>query len=372
MPVDAENLNFVNRMETSGNSVEHLAGLFAPDAELRAIAIVAVAQEGEKAVPYLAQVVLRPLGYALDCWPEWQQMLPARAILARCAFAQQSALEAMSRIGSPAVGELAKLLENQDPRLRELAADALRQMDAPKAIAALRKSLKQELELQKRTRRKWNIRRGAGSLGVALLFLLLARIGGVLPLIAYSFAPLCGVITWLLLTFTDRGAGLRRTAIEALAETGDKRHIGILTDCLNDPNREVRQSVSDALTQLLPQVRIQDKERITREEQAALLRALDGDNPDLAVAVLAAMQQIGDERVLRRVAYVIDSPVHHDSVREAAHECLPHVKLRVKEAQDSQILLRSASNQKEGVFHLLRPTCEQTECDHEEQLLRPH
>ena len=66
-----------------------------------------------------------------------------------------------------------------------------------------------------------------------------------------------------------------------------------------------------------------------------LLRALDGDDPDLAIAILAAIQQIGDTRALRRVAFLIDSPVHYESVRNAAWECLPQVKLRLQEAQEA-------------------------------------
>ena len=68
-------------METSCNSVERLTGLFTPDAEMRERAIAAIAQEGEKAVSCLAQIAQRPLGYALGYWPEWEQMLPAGAIL---------------------------------------------------------------------------------------------------------------------------------------------------------------------------------------------------------------------------------------------------------------------------------------------------
>lgn len=354
------------------NSAEQWAGLFAPDAEVREGAIAAIAQEGEKAVPCLAQIVQRPLAYALDCWPEWQDMLPAQAILARSLFGRRAALQAMICIGRPAFCELTRLLHNPEPNLREYAADALRQMDAPEAIDALRTSLAQELANHRQGRRKWNQKRMLVSVGAMLLILLLTPVYSSLPLYGYFFAPVCGLIAWLLSRFTDRGAGVRRTAVAALAETGDKRHIGLLTNCLNDPNHEVRHSVSNALTQLLPEVRIQDKADISRAERTALLRTLDGDNPALAVAVLTAMQHIGDEQILRQVAFVIDSPVHHDAVREAAHECLPHVKLRIKEAQESQVLLRSASGQKEGAACLLRPLREQPASDHEEQLLRPH
>ncbi len=358
-------------MKLSCNSAELWAGLFASDAEERQQAIAAVAREAEKAIPCLMQIVQRPLGYALDCWPEWEQMLPAGAILTRCMFGRKAALEAMICIGRPAIGELTRLLHTAEPNLREYAADALRKMDAPEAIDALSDSLQQELVSHRQARRKWNRNRAMGSIGVALAVFFLSPIYSGYPRYEFFYAPVCGLVVWLLLGFKDRGAGLRHTAIAALTENGDKRHIGILTNCLNDPNHVVRQSVSDALTQLLPQVRITDKAAISHTERMALLRTVDGDNPDLAVAVLAAMRHIGNEQILRQVAYVIDSPVHHNAVREAAHECLPHVKLRAREAQEAQVLLRCASKQKEGETCLLRPLREQPALDHEEQLLLP-
>ena len=371
MAVANENLIHPNRMEAPCNSVEQLAGLFAPDADVRTQAIAEIVREGKKTVPCLMQIVQRPLGYALDCWPEWEQMLPTESILTRCKFAQGAALQAMSRIGRPAVGELTRLLQTAEPNLRKHAADALRHMDAPEAIDALRHALEDELKFRKQARRKWNLKRAFGSVGTAFIVSLLMPIFRSYPPYMLAAVPCSGLAAWLLLGFTDRGAGLRKTAVAALAETGDKRHIGLLTNCLNDPNPLVRQSVSDALTQLLPQVRIQDKRYILRRERTVLLRALDGDNPDLAVAVLQAMRHIGDEQILRQLAYVIDSPVHHAVVREAAHECLPLVKQRVREAQEAQVLLRSASNQKEGAACLLRPLREQTTFEHEEQLLLP-
>ena len=371
MAFDNENLTGANRMEKPANSAEQWAGLFAPDAEERQQAIATVAREGEKAIPCLTQIVQRPLGYALDCWPEWEQMLPAEAILTRCMFGRRAALEAMVCIGRPAIGELTRLLHTAEPNLREYAADALRQINAPEAIDALSDSLQQELVSDRQARRKWNRNRALGSVAAAFLVSLLMPVYSGYPPYILCAVPVSALMAWLLLRFKDRGAGLRHTAIAALTESGDKRHIGVLTNCLNDPNHVVRQSVSDALTQMLPQVRITDKDTISQTERMALLRTVDGDNPGLAVAVLAAMRHIGDEQILRQVAYVIDSPVHHNAVREAAHECLPHVKLRAREAQEAQVLLRCASKQREGETCLLRPLREQPAIEHEEQLLRP-
>ena len=278
---------------------EIAADLFSCDAAVRESAMAHLAAIGSPAAPVLGALVLRPLNFALDRWPEWQDMLPARAILGRCQIGRQAAIQALAQIGRPAVPHLARLLHSGDGELRQEAADALARMNAREAVEALRQQLYAERAQSRRRWQWWNVK---------------------------------------------RLAGLRRAAVAAMSCAKNTRYVGALASCLDDPDPHVRRNAAQSLRRVLPQIRAQDRKHLSANEMNALLRALDSDDPDLAVAVLTAFQQIGDRRALRRVAYLIDSPVHHESVRNAAWECLPQVKQRLLEAQEAQALLRPAHN----------------------------
>ena len=290
---------------------EVAADLFSSEAAIRESAIARLAVMGSPAALVLSALVLRPLNFALERWPEWQDMLPARAILGRCRTGRQAAMQALAQIGRPAVPHLAHLLQSNDAELRQEAADALARINAPEAVEALRQMLYAERAQTRRRWQWWNMK---------------------------------------------RLVGLRRAAVAAMSRAKNTRYVGALASCLDDPDPHVRRSAAQSLRHILPHMQARDRNHLSPNEMNALLRALDGDDPDLAVAVLTAFQQIGDKRALRRVAFLIDSPVHYESVRNAAWECLPQVKLRLQEAQEAEALLRPAHD---------------VENTHSEDLLRP-
>lgn len=322
---------------------EVVADLFSSDASLREAAVPRLANVGATLIPLLASLVLRPLSFALGRWPEWQQMLPANAILTRCDGARLAALQALVRIGEPSIPELIRLLRTPELELRVLAAEALLQLGNLEAQEAISELLAEERGHLSRDRMRWLVDMQVG--GGALLLML---IGGLIwwhpeaVLILSALIPIC-LIGWLRIPFPDQRWYLRFIAIKSfksLASVGDTRLVGTLAMGLGDPHPLVRAEAAAGLIALLPCVEAQDREYLGAIEMRLLLRALDGDNPTLAVAVLRALQKIGDERALRRVAFLIDSPVHFPPVRAAAETCLPHFKLRIREGRLAQSLLR--------------------------------
>ncbi len=319
---------------------EIVADLFSPDANLREAAVPRLANVGASLIPLLASLVLRPLSFALGRWPEWQQMLPANAILTRCDGARHAALQALVRIGEPSVPELIRLLQTSELELRVLAADALVQLGTPAAQEAISELLAEETGQLSRDRVRWLVDMQVG--GSALLLML---IGGLIwwhpeaALILSALIPIC-LIGWLRIPFPDQRWYLRFIALKSLATVGDTGLVGTLAMGLGDPHPLVRAEAATGLIAVLPFVDADDREYLGAVEMRLLLGALDGDNPALAVAILRALQKIGDERALRRVAFLIDSPVHFPPVRAAAENCLPHFKLRIREGQLAQSLLR--------------------------------
>src|SRR5262249_22079062 len=138
------------------------------------------------------------------------------------------------------------------------------------------------------------------------------------------------------------GAGYRRcNAIMALAYAGDVSMIGAIAVCLFDADRFVRVEAANALRKLLPQVKASDKQHIQPDEMNALLKALESKDGALRVAILKALEQIGDERAFPYVQHIClrYSPYQ---VRHAAEECLPYLRLRAAQAHQAQTLLRAS------------------------------
>lgn len=328
------------RMASGEESVDPIADLFSPDVERREAAIPRLIDYGIASIPLLCTLVLRPLGFALGRWPEWQQMLPANAIMNRCDVARQAAMRALIGIGEPSLPQLIPMLQASELQIRVLAAEALAQMDNPVATEALETLLRDERQILQGRRMRWLLHmRFAGSAILAL-----AGAGAIAwnpGLLWWIVLLYLGILPfWLQIPCPDSRWYLRLLALRALGRSNATRLLGALAAGLADPSADVRSAAVQGLKVLLPQVRASDREHIGRREMRLLVDALDGDDPDLAVAILGALQQIGDERILRRIAFLIDSPLHFAPVRVAAQRCLPHVKRRILASQEAQSLLR--------------------------------
>jgi hypothetical protein len=153
----------------------------------------------------------------------------------------------------------------------------------------------------------------------------------------------------------DRSRG--HAAVQRLSEAWDPRAVGVLAIVAQERDTSLSDQAQQALVALLPRVRASDAAYIDAEGMTALIELLKEDYDALRLALLTALEQIGDERAITRVMEVRDSPRISLEVRQAAAECLPTLKNRVRLARESSTLLRASSglNPAEAAAVLLRP-----------------
>jgi len=145
---------------------------------------------------------------------------------------------------------------------------------------------------------------------------------------------------------------MRQTVVKTLIDDDPSHVIGPLSYCLSDKDPDVRKSLSPALKAHLPRVQATDRAQFTPEVMDALVKALDGKDRDLTLAILKALEQIGDGRALEAVERLA-SKSKDARVRQAAEECLPALRESAEIARQSAILLRPAEAPADAT--LLRP-----------------
>jgi hypothetical protein len=240
-------------------------------------------------------------------------------------------------------------------------------------------ALLQELEAQ---------RRGQAQPGMRLAFLL-AAYGTLLPgsiwKAAEGFAagePLSGAL-WtvaaLLTTQLHRLSLLpqHRELMQRLADYDDVAGVGALAETLEWPDPRVQDMAASALKRLLPRLRASDAHLLTRGQRACLYRRLTmsqvGRDGTLILAILAALQQVGDEAAIPHVRRLADGKVLSPTQRKvqaAAQECLPYLETHASQQRASQTLLRASAQEHTPAGDLLRPA-ESANATVPQELLRP-
>jgi hypothetical protein len=161
-----------------------------------------------------------------------------------------------------------------------------------------------------------------------------------------------------------------------LTKIEDVRSVGRLAEMLEWPDPTIRHGAITALTRLLRQVKATDNVLQTPRQRNNLYRMLNMANArqhsDLLVAILQALQQIGDANAVPNVKNLADAqPVSPSQRRvcDAARDCLPFLETRAKLTLSSQTLLRASSATTTGTDLLVRPASG-VNIDDQEQLLR--
>jgi hypothetical protein len=174
------------------------------------------------------------------------------------------------------------------------------------------------------------------------------------------------------LTLTDKHKLLGRK----LAKVEDVRWIGRLADTLDWPDHEIKQFAISALTRLLKRVKATDKVFQTAGQRANLHRMLTlanaRQNPEFLKAILAALEQVGDETAVpyvEQLAKATPTSRAQREVCEAANLCLDWVKSRAELSRSSQTLLRASAPNVMSADTLLRAATVGSTHD-SEQLLR--
>lgn len=149
--------------------------------------------------------------------------------------------------------------------------------------------------------------------------------------------------------------------------------VGPLTEALEYRNRAVREAAATSLIRLLPRLQATDTDLLTFAQRGNLHRALLRDNVELALAILSALEQVGDGRAIPNVQKLASGfgLAHQEKrVQESARQTLACLRQRVELQRAPQILLRAASASEVGAGTLLRPAAGVADTQ-EHVLLRP-
>lgn len=165
---------------------------------------------------------------------------------------------------------------------------------------------------------------------------------------------------------------LRRSveAERAIKELNDPKYVGMLAVLSPQiENNYTRECVDSALIRLLPWVKASHGPTFTHEQMSAVIRLADHHRPDMRIAALKALSQVGDDRAVWTVEQVAQyDPVQ--SVRDAARECLPTLIHRIRNAEEQSMLLRTCITPVQNSKDLLR-SIQDTHSIPDSELLRP-
>jgi len=285
--------------------------------------------------------------------------------------------------------ESAEWQTEEDRERRRLLAERVLEVERAKRNAAdaeLRRWT-EALEAEIARYRRWRRTRWVGRLKRAAL------IAAVIYLV---FGQRWGTFWWLWLVFgggaaaADAAASSRRKAARELARFDDPRAVNALAVAWQDGDSATRQVAAEALERLLPQLRASDAPLISEAGMSGLLSILSYRNvsPPLWLAVLRALEQVGDARAIPAVKRVVSLPVPAsvalrvarafdpagverliEEIQSAARETLAALEERAELERQRNLLLRPAQASVEE-DRLLRPASGASESP-AEQLLRP-
>jgi hypothetical protein len=165
----------------------------------------------------------------------------------------------------------------------------------------------------------------------------------------------------------------QKKAAKELAQFEDIRAVGPLAEALEYQDKGLRSEAEAALIRLLPRLQASDAGHLNEDQRKCLHRALYCKNTSLVLAILKALEQVGDEKALPYVEKLAEGRTRRSRDRQIqadAASCLPYLKQRAEESRSRQTLLRAASALDTPADILLRPVMASADTPSEE-LLRP-
>ncbi len=165
---------------------------------------------------------------------------------------------------------------------------------------------------------------------------------------------------------------VQKRATKKLAMLDDVRAVGPLMEALGYIDSEVRKVAIEALLRLLPRMQASDAHFLNDVQRNCMYRALNAKEENFVLAVLKALEQVGDSRALPLVEKLAqgDAETYQEKrIRDAAQACLPFLRQRIEQESASRQLLRAASASGVPADTLLRPAQSVSETG-PEQLLR--
>lgn len=236
---------------------------------------------------------------------------------------------------------------------------------------------------EKRSRRHMRFTVSLSVFAAILMFFV--EIGGVLIALQKGIEtlPLWAVLSsWLLFLAMLSGVVMvysrdMHTSLKLLQNISthrDVRVVGPLLSLWGVSSPRTRGAIEEALIELLPQMRAADAALLNDEQRAqlyAILRDTNRRRVPLQLAILEALGRIGDAHAVPVVERLSETPLRRQrALREAAQRCLPQLRERVLQLQQSSTLLRPSANRAKEKEVLLR-TSDSTLPTPAEQLVRP-
>ena len=157
-----------------------------------------------------------------------------------------------------------------------------------------------------------------------------------------------------------------------LAKFKDPRAVGPMAELLDIQDRDVRTVIIEALTGLLPDLKASDAALLDTEQRAHLYHALNGKDIALSLAILKALEQVGDSKALpivEKLAAGEGKAAKEPRLQDAAQQALPALRQRISLQQASSQLLRASDAISTPPEQLLRAATGHAE-QHAEMLLR--
>lgn len=163
---------------------------------------------------------------------------------------------------------------------------------------------------------------------------------------------------WWLLGGLGAASKLQKESVRKLAKMPDIRGIGYFVDALGFADKDVTREAAEALLILLPQLKASDAHLLNDEQRSILYKQIRGKDTKLILAILKALEQVGDEKAVPFVQERIDRK--HSSgdvlrIQTAAQECMPALKARVEQERAAHTLLRATTANESDSDVLLRP-----------------
>ena len=193
-----------------------------------------------------------------------------------------------------------------------------------------------------------------------------------------------GVLPWLFFLVGGFGFGvvgrlfgpstLHRMATERLLEMAGPYVLAALIDMLAVEDTAMRSVAEETLTLRLPHLKSHDGDHLTVQHMDTLYRCLKERairNQPLALAILKALEQIGDETTIPILGELL--ALEGDDlkpVQAAALECLAFVQNRMDSQAGARSLMRASTAPGDPRDQLLRPVAGPSKSD-ETLLVRP-
>jgi hypothetical protein len=258
------------------------------------------------------------------------------------------------------------------PQLREIPEEQIEQ-EAQSAEHTLHAHGVALASLQKHIQRTRRLNRYGVAIVVGFLLLLLSMLplSIISPTALTILASLIGVGSAAFLVKEGlEEQRVRRRLRDQRAELEDKRLVGPLLETLALSDGEIRFLCMEVLASILPQLQASDAHLLTSQHRAILARQMFDVNLPMkqyaqylklhtafTVAALQALSRIGDKSMLPVVERLADPTNPDAATRLAAQDCLPLLRERIQNSDDSHSLLRAAgaSSTSDAADILLRP-----------------